>query len=59
MMPDNSKALVITKKMNFKLEHLNNGVVKGILNIKEETFDKKIITNINKKETVGWLMRSI
>lgn len=41
MMSDNSKALVITKKMGFKLEHLNNGLVKGILNIKEETFDQK------------------
>jgi acetyltransferase len=36
MLPDNYRALNLTKKMGFKLEYLDDGTVKGILNLKEE-----------------------
>jgi acetyltransferase len=36
MMTDNNRALNLTKKMGFKLEYMNDGTVKGILNLKEE-----------------------
>jgi acetyltransferase len=41
MLPDNRKALNLTKKMGFKLEYLNDGTVKGTLNLKEETSSEK------------------
>jgi acetyltransferase len=36
MLPDNYRALSLTKKMGFDLEYLNDGTVKGVLNLKEE-----------------------
>jgi acetyltransferase len=36
MLPDNYRALSITKKMGFKLEYLNDGTVRGNLDLKEE-----------------------
>jgi acetyltransferase len=36
MLPDNKRALNLTKKMGFKLEHLSDGTVKGVLDLKEE-----------------------
>jgi acetyltransferase len=36
MLPDNYRALNLTKKMGFKLEYLDDGTVKGILDLKEE-----------------------
>lgn len=36
MLPDNYRALSLTKKMGFELEYLKDGTVKGTLNLKEE-----------------------
>jgi acetyltransferase len=36
MLPDNHRALNLTTKMGFKLEHLSDGTVKGVLDLKEE-----------------------
>ena len=36
MLPDNYRALNLTRKMGFKLEYLDDGTVKGILDLKEE-----------------------
>jgi acetyltransferase len=36
MLPDNRRALNLTKKMGFKLESLDDGTVKGTLDLKEE-----------------------
>jgi acetyltransferase len=36
MLPDNQRALSLTKKMGFKLEHLNDDTIKGTLDLKEE-----------------------
>jgi len=39
MLQDNYRALSLTKKMGFKIEYLNDGTVKGSLNLKEEDID--------------------
>jgi acetyltransferase len=39
MLPDNYRALNLTKKMGFKLEYLDDGTVKGILDLKEELLE--------------------
>jgi len=36
MLPDNYRALNLARKMGFKLEYLDDGTVKGILDLKEE-----------------------
>jgi acetyltransferase len=36
MLPDNRRALNLTKKMGFNLDYLSDGSVKGILDLKEE-----------------------
>ena len=36
MLTDNYRALSLTKKMGFKLEYLDDGTVKGVLDLKEE-----------------------
>jgi len=41
MLPDNRRALNLTKKMGFKLEHLNDDTFKGILDLKEEILNTK------------------
>jgi len=39
MLQDNYRALSLTKKMGFKIEYLNDGTVKGSLNLIEEDVD--------------------
>jgi acetyltransferase len=39
MLPDNYRALSLTKKMGFSIEYLEDGTVKGSLNLKEEDLD--------------------
>jgi acetyltransferase len=39
MLPDNYRALSLTKKMGFNIEYLSDGTVKGELNLKEEDID--------------------
>ena len=41
MLPDNRRALNLTKKMGFKLEYLDDGTVKGVLDLKEEVLSSK------------------
>jgi acetyltransferase len=41
MLPDNYRALNLTKKMGFKLEYLDDGTVKGILDLKEEILEAR------------------
>jgi acetyltransferase len=41
MLPDNYRALNLTKKMGFKLEYLDDGTVKGILDLKEELLEAR------------------
>jgi acetyltransferase len=41
MLPDNRRALNLTKKMGFKLEYLSDGTVKGTLDLKEEMPSEK------------------
>jgi acetyltransferase len=36
MLPDNRRALNLTKKMGFKLDYLSDGTIKGTLDLKEE-----------------------
>jgi len=36
MLSDNARALSLTKKMGFQLEYLDDGTVKGVLNLREE-----------------------
>jgi hypothetical protein len=36
MLPDNCRALSLTKKMGFMHEYLSDGTVKGSLNLKDE-----------------------
>jgi acetyltransferase len=37
MLPDNKRAINLTKKMGFTLKPMEDGTIKGILNLKEET----------------------
>ena len=41
MLPDNYRALSLTKKMGFELEYLGDGTVKGTLSLKEELPQEK------------------
>ena len=41
MLPDNGRALNLTKKMGFKLEYLSDWTAKGILDFKEEISSEK------------------
>ncbi len=41
MLPDNHRALNLTKKMGFKLEYLSDGTVKGTLDLREEMPSEK------------------
>ena len=50
MLPDNYRALSLTKKMGFTIEYLEDSTVKGSLNLKEEDIDVRC-TQINKPET--------
>jgi acetyltransferase len=44
MLPDNRRALNLTKKMGFKLNYLSDGTVKGTLDLKEEMPSEKCPT---------------
>ncbi len=50
MLPDNYRALTLTKKMGFTIEYLSDGNVKGSLNLKEELLDPKCIVQVVKQE---------
>jgi hypothetical protein len=39
MLPDNYRALSLTKKMGFNIEYLSDGTVKGVLDLKDEDVD--------------------
>ncbi|MDH7476777.1 MAG: bifunctional acetate--CoA ligase family protein/GNAT family N-acetyltransferase [Candidatus Bathyarchaeota archaeon] len=41
MLPDNHRAINLTKKMGFTLKYQEDGTVKGILNLKEETAQRQ------------------
>jgi acetyltransferase len=51
MLPDNYRALNLTKKMGFNLEYLSDGTVKGILDLKNEDVDVRcrLRPNISQK----------
>jgi len=58
MLPDNYRALSLTKKMGFKLEYLTDCTVKGMLNLAEEAATPKcpepmklIVPESEKQET--------
>ena len=53
MLPDNYRALNLTKKMGFKLEYLSDGTVKGILDLKEEIFEARCRELANQREDSG------
>jgi hypothetical protein len=40
MLPDNYRAISLTKKMGFDIEYLNDGTVKGSLNLKNEDLNE-------------------
>jgi hypothetical protein len=41
MLPDNYRALSLTKKMGFSLEYLSDDTVKGVLDLKEEILEDR------------------
>jgi hypothetical protein len=41
ILPDNYRALSLTKKMGFSLEYLNDGTVKGTIDLSEEILEDK------------------
>jgi len=43
MLQDNYRALSLTKKMGFKIEYLNDGTVKGSLNLSDEDIDFRCV----------------
>ena len=43
MLPDNYRALTLTKKMGFNIEYLGDGTVKATLNLKDEDIDFRCI----------------
>jgi len=51
MLPDNRRALNLTKKMGFKLEYLSDGTVRGILDLKEEVLEARCRERENQQET--------
>jgi len=50
MLPDNKRALNLTKKMGFKFEYLSDGTVKGFLDLKEEIADSSCPKTENEPE---------
>jgi len=53
MLPDNNRALNLTKKMGFKLEYLSDGTVKGFLDLKEEVLEDRCPKPENRQEASG------
>jgi acetyltransferase len=49
MLPDNYRALSLTKKMGFNIDYLEDGTIKAALNLKEEDIDIRCITRIEKQ----------
>ena len=43
MLPDNYRALSLTRKMGFNLEYLNDNTVKGVLDLREEIFEDRCL----------------
>jgi RimJ/RimL family protein N-acetyltransferase len=43
MLPDNYRALSLTKKMGFGLTYLGDGTVKGVLDMKEEILEDRCL----------------
>jgi acetyltransferase len=43
MLSDNYRALSLTKKMGFNLEYLSDGTVKGVLDLREEIFEDRVL----------------
>jgi hypothetical protein len=41
MLPDNYRALSLTKKMGFSLEYLSDDTVKGVLDLREEILEDR------------------
>jgi acetyltransferase len=53
MLPDNYRALSLTKKMGFTIDYLNDGTVKGTLSLREEIPDERCLNLRNASETVA------
>jgi acetyltransferase len=51
MLPDNYRALSLTKKMGFDIEYLSDGTVKGSLSLKEGQQDERCLLAKNQEET--------
>ena len=50
MLPDNYRALSLTKKMGFNLEYLSDGTVKGVLDLREEILEDRCLRSKNEQE---------
>ncbi len=50
MLPDNYRALSLTKKMGFDIEYLGDGTVKGSLSLKEDLPDQRCLLLNNPQE---------
>ena len=50
MLPDNYRALSLTKKMGFNLEYLSDGTVKGVLDLREEILEDRCLRPKNERE---------
>ena len=50
MLPDNRRALNLTKKMGFKLDYLSDGTVKGTLDLREEMPTEKCAEPENQEQ---------
>ena len=59
MLPDNYRALTLTKKMGFTIEYLSDGNVKGSLNLKEELLDPKCLVQVVKQEATPEIVAPI
>ncbi len=51
MLPDNKRALNLTKKMGFKLEYLSDGTIKGVLDLKGEILEDQCPKPETQQET--------
>ena len=52
MLPDNYRALTLTKKMGFDIEYLGDGTVKGVLSLKDEVPDPRCLVPKKQLETL-------
>jgi acetyltransferase len=53
MLPDNNRALNLTKKMGFKIEYLSDGTVKGLLDLREEVLEDRCPRPESQQEASG------